>query len=149
MAIVESWCEWESPGRLRVITVLDVATAEVDDDGAVIGEGPTGDAIPDRIVRALVECCPEAMTPTELHDMIGGNRATINRQAWTLANNTPDLQRRLRGWVTSSERGRYTLSRAARERIDAEHVLLRVTKSTRSRHRGDTTARRSTQGSQS
>lgn len=48
----------------------------------------------------------------------GGNPRTVNRQAWTLSTNAPDLQIRLRGWVVSPERGHYALSPAARERLD-------------------------------
>lgn len=98
--------------RIRVINVID--TSEPDNTnyeaGSNLGEGPTGMAIPDQIVKVLIERGPGSVPISEIQKAVGGNPATVNRQAWTLANNAPDLQHRLRGWVVSDGRGRYALS---------------------------------------
>lgn len=84
-----------------------------------LGEGPTGHAVPDRIVRYLIEHArgPKGENMTRMRGAIGGNPGTVNRQAWTLATNAPDLQKRLRGWVQTVDRGQYALTPIARRRI--------------------------------
>jgi hypothetical protein len=119
--IIESRIEPAGPNRYRVI-----ATIEIDPTDAVaalepIGEGPTGDAIPDHIVRYLIRQSPVSASLAEIQAAVGGNARTVNRQAWTLANNAPDLQLRLRGWVTSPDRGRYALSTAAGTALTSQH----------------------------
>jgi hypothetical protein len=69
-------------------------------------------------VRALIAGTPtHSLTADQLKRRLGGNPDTVNRQAWMLAANAPDLQHRLRGWVVSPERGVYALSEAARKAI--------------------------------
>jgi hypothetical protein len=105
--------------RIRVTTVIDTSEQSSSNDEAApkLGEGPTGTAIPDRIVKVLVDRAPGSVAISEIQKALGGNPATVNRQAWTLANNAPDLQHRLRGWVVSDGRGRYALSVEAINRI--------------------------------
>lgn len=119
MRIVDTKVEPDGPDRLKITTIVDLAGDPVDgDQPAAIGEGPTGDAIPDEIVRLLISEVPtHSLTADQLKRRLGGNPATVNRQAWTLAANAPDLQRRLRGWVVNPERGVYALSDAARAAI--------------------------------
>src|ERR1700729_3886204 len=53
MQVIESRVEAAGSGRIRVITTIDIAEhgeSEIDE----LGAGPTGDAIPDRIVHALI-----------------------------------------------------------------------------------------------
>lgn len=115
MRIIETKVEPAGPDRIKVVTLIDLADVSSRKKGAALGEGPTGSAIPDQIVRALIEEVPEhALTADQLKTRVGGNPATVNRQAWTLATNAPDLQHRLRGWVISPDRGVYALSEAAR-----------------------------------
>ena len=94
-----------------------MSSAETDPN---LGAGPTGEAVPDLIVRALIDNlpAPSMSLSEESERAVGRHPGTINRQAWTLAANAPDLQHRLRGWVTNPERGRYALTPAARRRID-------------------------------
>lgn len=128
MQVLESRVEPAGPGQVRVITTLRV-TGDEEDGGARagtdkgvgvndgLGEGPTGDAIPDRIVRALISGGGGSMAAAEIKAVVGGNPATVNRQCWTMANYEPDTPLRLRGWVVTPERGRYALSAAAQRRI--------------------------------
>ena len=118
MRVLATTVESAGPGQLRVITTIDLdpGTKPIPKEEQ-LGEGPTGDAIPDKIVRCLVAHTPASVTLAEIQKDVGGNPATVNRQAWTLASNAPDLQRRLRGWVVSPERGLYALSPQARERL--------------------------------
>jgi hypothetical protein len=117
--IIDSSVERLDSHRVRVTTTIELGA----DEGSEVvypidlGEGPTGDAIPDKIVRCLIDRGPGSVTLAELQNHVGGNPSTVNRQAWTLASNAPDLQRRLRGWVMHVERGRYALSPAARLRL--------------------------------
>lgn len=116
MRVIETNVEPNGPDRIKITTVIDLSLG--DDDGrqpAAIGEGPTGSAIPDEIVRVLIAEAPtHSLTADQLKRRLGGNPSTVNRQAWTLAANAPDLQHRLRGWVISPDRGLYALSEAAR-----------------------------------
>ena len=80
--------------------------------------------------RALVNCSAHGQRCGEVQgefaagagDPSGGAEVTSaegvggDRQAWTLAANAPDLQRRLRGWVVKADRGRYALSPRARQK---------------------------------
>jgi hypothetical protein len=116
MRVIDTTVEVAGPDRLRVVTLIDTAPDGGGDLGA-IGEGPTGSAVPDAIVRALVRAHPSSVSLKDLHHQLGYPTATINRQAWTLATNAPDLQRRLQGWVTRAGRGRYTLTPAAVARL--------------------------------
>lgn len=121
MKIIASTVEPDGPGRIKVTTTIELSTAlpEGAPPSVVIGDGPSGDAIPDKIVRALIGEMPtHSLSADQLKRRLGGNPATVNRQAWTLAANAPDLQRRLRGWVVSPERGLYALSDAARAIIE-------------------------------
>jgi hypothetical protein len=119
MRIVDTAVEPVARNRIRVITTIDLepGDADLDPSGAALGEGPTGDAIPDRIVRCLIDRGPGSVKLADIHGVVGGNPGTVNRQAWTLANNAPDLQHRLRGWVVKADRGRYALSPAARKKL--------------------------------
>jgi len=96
--------------RIRVISVIDTSAPLSYENESSLGEGPTGTAIPDQIVKFLIDRAPGSVAISEIQKTVGGNPATVNRQAWTLANNAPDLQHRLRGWVVSDGRGRYALS---------------------------------------
>lgn len=120
MRVVESKVEHLDAGRFRITTILEEDASSVPAEAATseIGEGPTGDAVPDKIVRALIQHGPGSLAVAEIQREVGGNPRTVNRQAWTLSTNAPDLQIRLRGWVVSPERGHYALSPAARERLD-------------------------------
>ena len=123
MKILETRVEPAGPGLIRVITLIDTNEAEPGRDGADpnLGAGPTGTAVPDLIVRALIEALPApSMSLADIQSVVGRNPGTVNRQAWTLATNAPDLQLRLRGWVTSPERGRYALTAAARSQLANE-----------------------------
>jgi hypothetical protein len=124
MQILESRVEPAGPGLIRVVTLIDTNEAEpgCGEADPNLGEGPTGSAIPDFIVRVLIEnLSAPSMSLAEIQRVVGGNPGTVNRQAWTLATNAPDLQLRLRGWVTSPERGRYALTAAARRRLANEN----------------------------
>ncbi len=115
MKILETRVEPDGPGRIVVITRIELEeSAETADE---IGEGPTGEAVPDRIVRALIDNLPLSLSLGEIQQAVGGNPGTVNRQAWTLANNASDLQLRLRGWVMHVERGRYALTPEAKRRL--------------------------------
>ena len=118
--VIESKVEHLEAGRLRITTILeeDPSTVKRETTVSEIGEGPTGHAVPDKIVRALIKHGPRSLAVAEIQREVGGNPRTVNRQAWTLSTNAPDLQIRLRGWVVSPERGRYVLSPAARDRLD-------------------------------
>lgn len=119
MRVLESRVEAAGRGRLRVTTLLG---PEDEPEEVPLGEGPdTPGAIPDRIVRALIDAHPEPLSLSQLQATVKGNRGTVNRQAWTLATNAPDLQLRLRGWVISVGRGLYALSPAARQWLTQSH----------------------------
>jgi hypothetical protein len=115
MRIVESSIEAIEDGQYRLILTLgpgEDERGEVSD--SPIGSGPSGNrAVPDRIVRALIDAPDHTLTLADLHRIVGGNPGTVSRQAWTLATNAPDLQIRLRGWVFSPDRGRYSLTAPA------------------------------------
>jgi len=126
MHVIDTKVEAAGPNRFVIMTTVELGgpAAGVDVE-PTLGEGPTDKAVPDLIVRALIERAPEPITLRELHvlfdeEVEGANRGTINRQAWTLAANAPDLQRRLRGWVVSLGQGRYALSDAALDRLAEE-----------------------------
>jgi hypothetical protein len=126
MRIVETKIEAAASGRFLIMTTVEIDDKAMQEtsDASPLGAGPTGEAIPDLIVRALIDRAPESMTLNELHTLFdqeveSANRGTINRQAWTLATNAPDLQHRLRGWVVSAGHGRYRLSNAALEQLAA------------------------------
>jgi hypothetical protein len=118
--VVESKVEHLEAGRFRITTILEEDPSSLQAEAATseIGEGPTGDAVPDKIVRTLIQHGSRSLAVAEIQREVGGNPRTVNRQAWTLSTNAPDLQIRLRGWVVSPERGHYALSPAARERLD-------------------------------
>jgi len=118
MRILESRVEPAGPGQIRVITTLGLNDDPRDGPSDGLGDGPSGAAVPDRIVLALIANDAASMSVSEIQANVGGNPATVNRQCWTLANNAPDLQHRLRGWVVSFERGRYALSAAALRRLE-------------------------------
>jgi hypothetical protein len=111
--IIESSFEDIGGGRFRLITTFETTEGDAKGraSGSPIGGGPaqTG-AVPDRIVHALIRAPEHTLTLTELHQIVEGNPGTVSRQAWTLATNASDLQIRLRGWVFSPERGRYSLT---------------------------------------
>lgn len=116
--VIETRIEQLDSDRFRLIAVIDLQKGPREDDRSPqIGEGPTRDAVPDKIVRFLIERSPEDAGLRDIHDAVGGNPGTVNRQAWTLANDAPDLQRRLVGWVQSAGRGRYRLTEAARKQL--------------------------------
>ncbi len=118
MEIIETTVEVVGEGLIRVSATIDISpSGDGDAPENELGAGPTGDAIPDRIVRCLIESGPGSVSLAEIRRVVGGNSATVNRQAWTLASNAPDLQRRLRGWVVKVDRGRYVLSPAARKKL--------------------------------
>ncbi len=119
MRVIESKVEHLEAGRFRIVTILEEGPSPVKCGVTTeIGEGPTGDAVPDKIVRALITHRPRSFAMAEIQREVGGNPRTVNRQAWTLSTNAPDLQIRLRGWVVSPERGYYALSPAAREHLE-------------------------------
>ena len=122
--VLESRVEHAGPGRLRVVTTLatvaDPGLGLTPDDG--LGEGPTRETVPDRVVLALVAGGGTSMAAAEIKTKVGGNPATVNRQCWTLAANAPDVPHRLRGWVVSPEHGRYALSASARRRLEDPDV---------------------------
>jgi hypothetical protein len=109
MRITESSVTDLGNGHFQVNFQLDANELNV--TGIEIGSGPapTG-AVPDRIVHALIHAPEHTLSLSELHEIVDGNPGTISRQAWTLATNASDLQIRLRGWVRSPERGRYSLT---------------------------------------
>jgi hypothetical protein len=112
MTIIEASVEDTGDGRFCLTVIFEVPKGEASDSKITqIGGGPapTG-AVPDRIVRALIQAPEHTLSLAELHQLVEGNPGTISRQAWTLATNAPDLQIRLRGWVFSPERGRYSLT---------------------------------------
>ena len=115
MRIVESSIEAMGDGRFRLILTLEPGEDKRGGvSGQAIGSGPFGnEAVPDRIVRALIDAPDHTLTLAELRRIVGGNPGTVSRQAWTLATNAPDLQIRLRGWVISPDRGRYSLTAQA------------------------------------
>jgi len=112
MVVIDTSIEGAGNDRYRLTIVFELPEKKLTDEITNrIGGGPapTG-AVPDRIVHALIEAPEHTLTLTELHQVVEGNPGTISRQAWTLATNAPDLQIRLRGWVYSPERGRYSLT---------------------------------------
>ncbi len=112
MRILESSVEDIGGGQFRLNLTFETSEASAEGTSEnPIGGGPaqTG-AVPDRIVHALIRAPGHTLTLTELHQIVEGNPGTVSRQAWTLATNAPDLQIRLRGWVFSPERGRYSLT---------------------------------------
>jgi len=120
MRVLETSVEPITATTVRVTSVIDIsATEPAGDEGSAtaFGDGPTGDAVPDRIVRFLIERAPEDQSVAEIQRAVGGNPGTVNRQAWTLATNAPDLQIRLRGWVRTPGRGLYGLTPAALRQI--------------------------------
>jgi hypothetical protein len=129
MRVITTSVEEVGPGRILLSTVIDLETGggstpppnppaiEVSLGRSELGEGPTGNAVPDRIVRALIDSPSFDLPISEVQSIVGGNPGTVNRQAWTLATNAKDLQIRLRGWVFSPERGKYSLTPAAIRRI--------------------------------
>lgn len=121
MRVVDMKVEPYGPGQIKLTAVIDLTDADRHEEASsAIGEGPTGDAVPDKIVRALIGEVPTySLTADQLKRRLGGNAGTVNRQAWTLAANAPDLQLRLRGWVVNPERGLYALSEAARKVIES------------------------------
>ena len=112
LRILDSSVEEIKKGRYRMSVVFET----VDDDLYGMPENPIGGGpaqtgtVPDRIVHALIQAPQHTLTLTELHQIVEGNPGTVSRQAWTLATNAPDLQIRLRGWVFSPARGRYSLT---------------------------------------
>ena len=116
MEVRDTHVEHIGPTVIRVTLVVDLA-GQAQSGQADIGEGPTGEAIPDKIVRYLIERDPEPATLRDIQREVGGNAGTVSRQAWTLATNAPDLQRRLRGWVRRVGRGLYQLTSAAKSRV--------------------------------
>ena len=121
MQVIESRVEAAGSGHIRVITTIDI-TEHSEPEAGEMGAGPTGDAIPDRIVLALIANHGASMSLAEIQRAVGGNPATVNRQAWTLAHDAPDLQHRLVGWVVNIERGRYALSAGALRRLEAQGI---------------------------
>ncbi len=128
MRVTETMIEELGPGRYRITTLVEtvanlgVAPALDSDDSTAavrLGEGPTKDTVPDRIVKTLIAHRPTPMKLSQLQVEVGGNARTVNRQAWTLATNAADLQIRLRGWVVSPDRGWYSLSSAAQDLLDS------------------------------
>lgn len=119
MNIIETTVEDFGPGRIRVTSIIDLTTSMVESGSTTpeLGEGPTGDAVPDRIVRSLITRGPGSVSLGDIYSDVGGNHSTVNTQAHALATNKPDLQIRLRGWVVRTERGRYALSPAARAKV--------------------------------
>jgi len=141
--VLETRIEDAGPGQLRVITTLGIVADDGDaggsgggpggetgggtgpgqgDDG--LGEGPTRDTVPDRIVLTLIAGGGTSMAAADIKMKVGGNPGTVNRQCWTLAGNEPDTPHRLRGWVVTPERGRYALSAAARRRLEDPQVRV-------------------------
>jgi hypothetical protein len=122
MQIVETKVEPLDAGKFRISIIVEEDSGGASREAPMtrIGAGPTGNAVPDKIVRVLINNRPHSMTLAAIQREVGGNPGTVSRQAWTLATNQPDLQIRLRGWVISSERGRYELSGAARQLLDLE-----------------------------
>lgn len=126
MRIIETNVEPIEMGRFRVTIIVDPnfsPNMDFEKDPKLLPEAASGPiqsrAIPDDIVHELIQSGPPySLTLSELHERIDGNPATISRQAWTLATNQADLQIRLRGWVYSPERGRYSLTSAAVRRIE-------------------------------
>jgi hypothetical protein len=121
MRVVETRYRLIGEGRSQLIVTFEEEHEKfVEAFAPEIGGGPIQSrAIPDEIVHALITVGPPySLTLSEIHKLIGGNPRTINRQAWTLATNAPDLQIRLRGWVYSPERGRYSLTPAAIRHIE-------------------------------
>src|ERR1700674_895449 len=98
MRIVDTRIEPADEGRFCIVTTIEIDGPEVDENTEPIGAGPTGSAVPDQIVKALISSASGSMSLSEIHLAVGGNPGTVNRQAWTLATNAPDLQKRLRGW---------------------------------------------------
>jgi len=119
MRVMSTEVEILDTNRIRVTSVIDTSEPDSSNHRVApnLGEGPTGNAIPDQIVKFLIERGPGSVSISEIQNAVGGNPATVNRQAWTLANNAPDLQLRLRGWVVSDGRGRYALSIEAINRV--------------------------------
>ena len=120
MKLVETSIEQVGPGRFRLTAILEegIAASSIEatrsESKVGLGGGPAMvPAVPDRIVHALIQAPDYSLTVAEIQEIVGGNKGTVNRQAWTLANNAPDLQIRLRGWVFSPERGRYSLTAEA------------------------------------
>lgn len=113
--VIDGAVEMIEPDVLQLTLTISVSSSpDPDYSPRSLGEGPTKDAIPDRIVRELIRRAPEPVRVTDLQAAVGGNPATVQRQVWTLASDGPDLQLRLRGWVTNVGRGLYALSPGAR-----------------------------------
>ena len=112
MSIIETSIEHAGNDQYRLTIVFELPKEGVaSKNQRQLGGGPalTG-AVPDRIVHALIQAPEHTLSLAELHQIVDGNPGTISRQAWTLATNASDLQIRLRGWVHSPERGRYSLT---------------------------------------
>ena len=128
MHVLEASIDPIEMGRFRLTLILGediLESSEISRESSTLPEGASGPiqsrAIPDEIVHELIQAGPPySLSLSELHERIGGNPATINRQAWTLATNQRDLQIRLRGWVCSPERGRYALTPAAIRNIEGD-----------------------------
>lgn len=111
MDIIDSSFEDIGDGQFRLVLTFRADIGKSKSSAIPLGSGPseTG-AVPDRIVHALIQTPSHTLTLAEIHELVDGNPGTISRQAWTLATNAPDLQIRLRGWVFSPDRGRYSLT---------------------------------------
>lgn len=126
MRVIETTYQPIGEGRSQLIVTFEEEHENlVDPSIPAIGGGPIQSrAIPDEIVHELITAGPPySLTLSEIHHLIGGNPRTVNRQAWTLATNAPDLQIRLRGWVYSPERGRYALTPEAIRRIEGSSSI--------------------------
>jgi hypothetical protein len=116
MRILSSEVEEVGDGRIRITTVLERRDGDRQLDlPDELGSGPDRDTVPDRVVRFLISCGREGARLSEIQRAIGGNPSTANRQVWSLGNGSPDIPRRLRGWVEAKGDGRYSLSASARE----------------------------------
>lgn len=119
MRVVSTDVEELADGMIRVITTLAPATCADQPESTPIelGEGPTRDKVPDKIVRFLLTCGREGAKMSQIQRAIGGNPATANRQVWTIGTGQPDMPSRLRGWVEMRGEGRYALTDAAWDRL--------------------------------
>lgn len=126
MRILETKVNSTEKGCFEITIIIEAEVSEYSrslEEPLCLPEGAFGPidsrAIPDEIVRELIQVGPPySLSLPELHRRLNKNPATINRQAWTLATNQPDLQIRLRGWVHSPKRGRYALTCAAIRNIE-------------------------------
>jgi hypothetical protein len=122
MQILETRSEEVGPGLTKV-TILIADSEKIENKKTTLsdglGEGPNRDAVTDHIVLALIDNLPDdSLSGADIIKRTGDHPGTTYRQLRVLATNSPECPHRLRGWVQSFEHGRYSLTPAARRRLE-------------------------------